>query len=436
MTGLVVTAFEGTAVTGAMPTVVRELGGDALYPWVFAAFLVASTVAVPLAGRLADRLGRRPVFTFGMALFLVASALCGGARSMAALVAFRALQGLGHGVINPIGTTISADLYTLEERAKIQGLFTGAWGLANAAGPVLGAWIVVHTSWRWVFLVNIPPGALAVALLLGAYIDPPRGPQRSLDLSGAALAAGAAASLLLAMDAHGGMPVSLRLAMVSATVVVGATLVFQQRTATDPLLSPVHLADPAVRVGAAGSLVAGALMYAPAAYVPLWISREGHGSALRSGAALIPMLLGWAVGSTLGVPVMVRRGMRTSAGGGLILAAVGITALAVTAARHGSFVWACASLTLLGLGLGPTANSFLLGAQARVDWHARGAVTALVHAARTLGGSMAIAALGALGPSATPRFVALAGLTWVGAVLCVIYAPAGAPALRRKINVV
>jgi hypothetical protein len=280
-----------------------------------------------------------------------------------------------------------------------------------------------------VFFVNIPPGALAVALLLGAYVDPPRGPSRSLDLTGALLAAATAASLLLAIDRHAGASAVVRVGLFVAMIASGLLLVAQQRSAADPLLAPEHLADPAVRAGAAGSLVAGALMYAPAAYVPLWVAREGHGGALRAGASLIPMLLGWSLGSTLGVPVMVRHGMRASGAGGLCIATLGVTGLTLVAWLHLPIVWA--ALAMLGLGLGPCANAFLLGVQSRVGWSARGAVTALIHAARTLGGSMAVAALGGLSDSGAPRFAALAVVTGVGALLAVRFVPAGDVAGRR-----
>ncbi|RKG65267.1 MFS transporter, partial [Corallococcus exercitus] len=197
---LVVSAFEGTVVTSAMPTITRELGGDALYSWVFSAFLFASTVGVLVSGKLADRLGRKPVFFAGMGLFLVGSALCGLATSVPALVGFRVMQGLGAGALQPTTLTISADLYTLRERAAIQGLFTGAWGAANALGPLIGGWLVMHASWRWVFLVNLPVGVLSALLLHLAYRDPPRHEGTKLEPWGPVLAGSTVALLLFALE--------------------------------------------------------------------------------------------------------------------------------------------------------------------------------------------------------------------------------------------
>ena len=146
--GLVISAFEGTVVTTAMPTITGALGGRALFAWVFTAFLLASTVGVMLAGRFGDHFGRKPTFLGGMALFLLGTTLCGLATSMPWLIAARVIQGLGAGALQPTTMTISADLYSLEERAAVQSVFTGVWGLASVLGPLIGGWIVGHASWR------------------------------------------------------------------------------------------------------------------------------------------------------------------------------------------------------------------------------------------------------------------------------------------------
>ena len=142
-------------------------------------------IGILVCGKLADALGRRPVFVAGMGLFLLGSALCGASRSIEQLVAFRVLQGLGAGAIQPIAMTISADLYTLRERVRVQTVFTAAWGAANGLGPLIGGWIVMHASWRWAFFVNVPIGVLTVILLVASYRDPPRGRRGPLGAGGA-----------------------------------------------------------------------------------------------------------------------------------------------------------------------------------------------------------------------------------------------------------
>jgi MFS family permease len=371
LVGQVVAAFEGTVVTSAMPTIVRELGGLAAYGWVFSSFLIASTVAVLVCGKLADAIGRLPVFLGGMGLFLVGSCLCGSATSFGGLVAFRVVQGLGAGALTPIAMTISADLYTLAERAKVQALLTSTWGAANVVGPLIGGWIVLHMSWRWVFLVNVPVGALAAGLLAVSYRDPPR-------------------------------------------------------RALGPLFD-VPVREPAVRAGLIGSAFAGGIIYACTAYVPLWVVGGGRGDALAAGAALVPLLVGWAVGSSFGVRVLIARGMRTTVAGSFAIVLVAAVVLTVAASTSGAGPLAMASLAMMGLGIGPAASTSLLGPQTAVSWEKRGGVTSAVYAVRMFGGSMVVALLGELGASSREasvgRFAAVAVLAAGGAVTAAMLAP-------------
>ncbi len=413
--GLVVAAFEGTVVTSAMPTIVRELGGMRAYAWVFSAFLVASTLAVLVCGKLADAFGRRPVFVGGMALFLLGSALCGASTTFAELVAFRVIQGLGAGAIQPVAMTVSADLYTLEERARIQALFNGAWGIANVVGPVMGGWIVMHASWRWVFLVNVPVGVLSAALLVGSYRDPVRKRREPIGAHGALLAGCAVALASLAIE-PGDLGAEVRVALAAVAGAAVWALWRHERRTAKPILPAAALEHPVVRSGLVAGAFVGAILYACAAYIPLWMSGHGTRSALDAGLALMPLLVGWAFGSAFGVKVLVRRGMRASVGGGFAIAFVGAVGLAVAVACRLPVAVALVAMALLGLGTGPAASSSLVAAQSSVAWRYRGAVTSTVYAARMLGGSLAVAALGALGThtenAAAVRFAAIALLAF------------------------
>jgi predicted MFS family arabinose efflux permease len=371
LAGQVVAAFEGTVVTSAMPTIVRELGGIAAYGWVFSTFLVASTVAVLVCGKLADTFGRLPVYVGGMVLFLMGSCLCGASTSYGALVAFRSIQGLGAGALMPIAMTISADLYTLEERARVQALLTSTWGAASLVGPLIGGWIVLHASWRWVFLVNVPVGALAVLLLAASYRDPAGRPR-----------------------------------------------------ARGPLFS-VALSEPAVRSGLAGSGFAGAIIYAATAYVPLWVASHAGGDALRAGAALLPFLVGWAFGSSFGVRVLVARGMRVSVAGSFAVALAGAVAFALSTSGQAPGWLAMPALAVLGVGIGPAASTSLLGPQTAVAWSQRGSVTSAVYAVRMLCGSLSVAALGSVSGErgGAGRFAVVAVLALGGLATAALTAP-------------
>jgi Major Facilitator Superfamily len=425
--GLVVAAFEGTVVTSAMPTIVRELGGMSAYAWVFSAFLVASTLAVLICGKLADAFGRRPVFVGGMALFLVGSALCGASTSFAQLVAFRVIQGLGAGAIQPVAMTISADIYTLEERARVQALFNGAWGIANVVGPVMGGWIVVHASWRWVFLVNVPVGVIAAALVAGSYRDPARGRREPIGAGGSLLAGASAALLFLAIEPGGALGVDARAALAGITAAAVWALWRHERRTAQPILPAAALRHSAVRSGLVAGAFVGAILYSCAAYIPLWMSAHGTRDALAAGLALMPLLVGWAFGSAFGVAVLVRHGMRASVGGGFAIASAGAAGVALAVACGLPLVFTLGAMALLGLGTGPAASTSLVAAQSSVAWRFRGAVTSTVYAARMLGGSLAVAVLGALGKhaadAATARFTAIALLVFGATASSLLMAP-------------
>jgi MFS family permease len=419
---LVVAAFEGTVVTSAMPTIVGALGGLGIYAWVFSAFLLASTVGVLTCGKLADAHGRRPVFVAGMGLFLLGSALCGAATSIHQLIAFRVVQGLGAGAIQPIAMTISADLYTLRERARIQALFTSAWGAAHILGPILGGWIVIHASWRWVFLVNVPVGFLAVAMLLVSYRDPPRQRRGRGGAVGALLAGVVAALALVALERGEGRGLAARLIPAALAAVAAAALVWQQRRAGDPILPLSLLPDRVVRAGVLAGVFAGGLLYTCAAYVPLWMAQRLHADALLAGAALVPLLAGWALGSSFGVHVLLRWGMRASVGGGFAIASLGAAALAWAAFGGLPAPFVFAALALLGLGLGPAASTSLVAPQSHVSWQHRGMITSLIYASRMLGGSLAVTALGGAGSPAW-RFAGLAAMALLALTVALAITP-------------
>jgi MFS family permease len=387
--GLVVAAFEGTVVTSAMPTIAHELGGMGAYSWVFSAFLMASTVGVLACGKLADSFGRKPVFIGGVVLFLVGSAACGLATTIGQLVAFRVVQGLGAGAIQPIAMTISADLYTLAERANVQAVFTSAWGIANVIGPILGGLIVLHGSWRWVFLVNVPPGLLAIALLVPSYRDPPR------------------------EKSEGGESAGLRGALDGVSEI---------------------LASGVVRAGLVASVFSGATLYLCTAYVPLWMTMHAHLDALRAGAALVPLLVGWAFGSSFGVRVLVRYGMRASVAGGYAIAFAGGVALALIGTHDVGVGWAYAALALLGLGLGPASSTSLVAPQSAVPWRRRGLVTSAIYAMRLLGGSLAVVVFGGA-TSGAGRFEGVALVTLAATLIALVLAPREVSAIEPAAEV-
>ncbi|MGH7278568.1 MAG: MFS transporter, partial [Candidatus Rokuibacteriota bacterium] len=205
MLSVFLAAMESTVVATAMPTVVASLGGISIYAWVFSGFLLTSTVTMPLWGRLSDLFGRRCTYVVGLVIFLAGSALSGVAQSMAQLIAFRMVQGLGAGSLITIGMTIVGDLFGLERRAKMQGYLSGVWGVAAFVGPLLGGFLTDHASWRWVFYINLPFGIVAMALVTAALRDAAGGARRPvvIDYAGLALFTSGISALLLGAAAAG-----------------------------------------------------------------------------------------------------------------------------------------------------------------------------------------------------------------------------------------
>src|SRR5512143_1796472 len=171
MLSLFLAAVESTVVATAMPTIIADLGGLASYSWVFSAYMLTSTTTVPLYGKLSDLYGRRRLYFISMTLFLVGSVLSGLSQTMGQLIAFRALQGLGAGGVMPLSFIMIGDMLSLERRARMQGLFSGVWGIASIVGPLIGGFLVDQLSWHWVFFVNLLPGLLAVLLVGVAWRD-------------------------------------------------------------------------------------------------------------------------------------------------------------------------------------------------------------------------------------------------------------------------
>jgi MFS family permease len=419
--GLVVAAFETTVVTTAMPTLTAELHGRQLYAWVFTGFLLASTVGVLVSGRLADQVGRKATFLGGMGLFLLGSVLCGFSTSVPMLVGFRVLQGLGAGAVQPTTLTISSDLYTLKggprserlHRSLGAGLGGGAgrWAAGRAPRLALGV------------LGERPGGPLAMALLRTAYRDPPLARSRRVDLQAPTLGALAVALLLLALEPHA-LPRGANLLSALAAVAVAWAFLRQQRRTTDPVLSPAALGDPTVRAGLLGGLASGGILFTLSAYVPLWLIAQAGRSPLGAGVALVPLLLGWAVGSSFGVKLLLRGGLRASAGLGFGVAGVGAAAFGLALTHGAADGWLYASLAFLGFGLGPAASTCIIASQARVRWAERGAVTSAIYACRMLGGSVAIALVNALHRSVAAEVVLLVAIAWTGAWMVRRFAPA------------
>ena len=382
-------AMEMTVVSTAMPTVVGDLGGLHLYAWAFAAYMLASTVTVPIYGKLADLRGRKPVMLAGIALFLAGSFACGHADSMAELIAFRAVQGLGAGAVQPIGLTIVGDLFDVRQRARMQGIFGAVWGLAGLAGPLLGGAIVHSLGWRWVFYVNLPFGVGAAAILLWAYHERVERHSHRLDLGGAALLT--ATVLLALLGARSGRAASLAL---PAAALALAAFVAVERRVKEPLFPLDLFAQRVIAVASASGALVGAAMISMVTFVPLWVQSVLGATPTQAGASIALMAIGWPLASALSGRLLPTLGYRRLVRGGLGLVALAAIGLALSL-RPGVRLVVVQGLTFAyGLGLGLANTPLIIAVQTSVPWNRRGVATSSTMFFRTIGGTLAVGILG------------------------------------------
>ncbi len=389
--GLFLAAMEMTVVSTAMPTAVGELGGIHLYAWVFAAYMLTATVTMPVHGKLADLYGRKPVMFAGIALFLSGSFLCGRAGGMTELILFRAVQGLGAGAIQPIAMTIVGDLFDVHQRGRIQGALSAVWGVAGLTGPLLGGAIVHWLSWRWVFYVNIPAGLGCAAVLYFAYHETVERRERRLDAAGAVLLSLTIVLALLGTRARGEDPALLAGAAVSL-----AAFLLAERRAAEPLLPLDLFSQRVIAVASAsGALVGGAMMSA-VTFVPLYVQAVLSGTPYEAGSAIAPVAVGWPIASTLAGRLLPTRGYRVLIRTGLALTLCAAAGLSLML-RPEADLWAIRLVMLLyGLGLGLANTPLIIAVQSSVPWDRRGVATASTLFSRTIGGTLAIGALGSV----------------------------------------
>ena len=382
-------AMEATVIGTAMPTVVSDLGGLELYGWVGAIYMLSSTVTMPMYGKLADVLGRKPVMLFGITLFLLGSAGSGLASGMKMLIVMRGVQALGAGGIQPISMTILGDLYTPAERARIQALFGAVWGVAGITGPLLGGIIVHALSWRWVFFVNVPFGLLTAVLLLG-YRERKELPSKRppLDLVGALTLSLFVLSLLA--GARGRWP------LLGASLVFLVAFVVAERRHPSPMLPLSLLSRRLIAVSSACGTLLGATMSAIVIYVPLYVQAVHQKSATVAGSLVAPMLVGWPIASSISGRLLLKTGARPLVRVGLVSVALATLAVDRMVASDAGLLPLGMAMFVLGVGMGLANTALLIAVQDSVDFVERGVATASTMFFRTIGGALAIGILGSM----------------------------------------
>lgn len=393
MLSLFLSSMESTVVSTAMPTIVGQLGGLEHYSWVFSAFMLASTTTVPLYGKISDLYGRRNIYLFAMVLFLAGSIFSGMAQSMTQLIFARALQGIGAGGVAPMAFILIGEMFTLEQRAKMQGFFSGVWGVSSIAGPLLGGFIVDQLSWHWVFYVNIIPGLLAAGLVAFGWKDHPRSQERpTIDYAGAVLLTLSIVSLLMGLM-ETGTPTSWML--LGAALVFFIILLWVERRAIDPIL-PIRLFlhDHLFASSVAHGVFSGWALFGVISFIPLFVQSVIGTSATQAGLTVTPLLLGWVTASIIGTRLLLRTGYYKLALTGTSLLFIGSSLLATVNAETGQTLL-MGYVTLMGIGMGLAVPSFLIAVQTKVERRDLGTATSTLQFSRSIGGTLGVSAMGA-----------------------------------------
>jgi len=397
--GLFTAAMDQTIVGTAMPRVVAHLGGYEHYSWVFTGFMVVSTTAVPIVGKLTDMYGRKFFFLGGIAIMMLGSALCGTSQSMMQLIAFRAIQGLGAGTIMATAFAIIGDVFPPAQRARWAGLMTGVFAVASVAGPLIGGYITDNLNWRWVFYVNLPLGAVALSVFFLVMPSVRAGARHQLDYWGVTMLILAVVPLLLAFSwANEQYPwLSPQIiGLLAFAALAGLTFAVVEMRAAEPILPPALFRHPIFLVSAAVTFLTGMAMFGSIVYLPLFVQGVLGSSATNSGLVIMPMMLSLSitaaiVGQILGrwgrYRIIAVAGLAVMAGGMFLMSGMDVTSTNAIATRN---------MIVIGIGLGATMPIFILVVQNALPYQMLGTSTAAIQFFRSVGGTMGVAIMGSL----------------------------------------
>ncbi|MEW6084675.1 MAG: MDR family MFS transporter [Chloroflexota bacterium] len=392
MLSLFLASMESTVVATAMPTIVGQLGGLENYSWVFSAFMLASTTTVPLYGKLSDIYGRRRLFVLAMALFLIGSVLCGLATTLTQLILARALQGIGAGGIMPLAFILIGEMFSLEQRTRMQGVFSGVWGVSSVAGPLLGGFIVDQLSWHWIFFINVFPGLIAGALVAFAWRDQVYSHERpAVDYAGAALLSVSVVLLLIGLME---LETSQGPLFIASALVLFVVLFQVERRAADPILPIALFRDKLFATATSHGLFTGWAVFGTISFIPLFVQSVLGASPTQAGITITPMLLGWVGASIFGTRILLKVGYRRLSIIGTSVFFIGAILLAVLGANSNQ-TFVMVFVTLMGIGMGLSIPAFVIAVQTTAERRHLGVATSMLQFSRSMGGTLGVSVMGA-----------------------------------------
>jgi EmrB/QacA subfamily drug resistance transporter len=388
-------AIEATIVSTAMPRIVADLGGLALYSWVFSGFLLAQTALTVVFGNLADIYGRKPIMLSGIAIFVLGSILAGFSWSMPTMILFRLVQGIGAGAMQPVAMIIVADLYPARERGKVQGYLASVWAISAVLGPVVGGLIIRNVSWAWIFWINIPIGVIAAAGFISFLHESAQHERRPIDVGGATTFTIAIASLLIGLTKVGTSDTGIFAAAAGVFCISVVAFVVQERRTANPMVSFALWSHRPIAAANGVALLSGMALMGLTTFVPIYVQIVLHRSPVVAGLALTTMLVGWPAGATVAARLFHRFGLHQLLLTGALLLPLG-AALFVLLTPQSSPVIAGIGSLVMGFGMGLLSVSSLVLIQEIVDWSQRGSATASNLFSRNLGSTLGATVLGAV----------------------------------------
>lgn len=403
LTGLFLALFfsslDQTVVGTAMPRIIGELGGLSIMAWVTTAYMLTSTTIVPIAGKLADVYGRRAIYIAGLVTFMLGSALCGTSATMLQLILYRALQGIGGGIMMPLAMTVVGDVFPPAERGKWQGLMGALFGLSAAVGPTIGGWIVDYASWQWVFYINLPIGFLAtLTIYWGLKGEPRRTAKAVIDYAGAAALIAGTVSLLLGLNLGGGSYpwLSWQILMLLGIAVFSWSLFFViERRAADPLLSLDLFSNRVFAVSNIVGFLMGLGMFGSLMFLPLFFQGVLGISATSSGNTMLPMMLSMMLTSIIAGRLAVRIPFRSIYASGMTLMAAAFFLMSGMTLATSRLTAVC-YIIILGVGMGLIMPVITIAVQSAFGAERRGVATSATQFFRSIGGTLGMTLLGAL----------------------------------------
>lgn len=388
------TAIEGTIVSTAMPKIVEDLGGSQLYTWVISVYLLATVISTPVFGKLADLYGRKLMFHLGVIIFLIGSTLSGLSQTMEQLIIFRLIQGIGAGALATIPMTIIGDVFSFEQRAKIQGWISSVWGIAGVVGPLVGGFIVDTITWHWIFFMNLPFGIISLILLQQALQEQVTKKKQIVDYAGIVTFSISMTSFLFALNILKEQKQTWHLfVLVLITIIFFCIFLWIEAKGEEPMLPLSLFRNRFITVSNIVSFLIGFILVAVTFYIPLWVQGVSNLNATLSGIAMLPMSITWIFGATLTGRLIGKTSITKIAmlGGFIIL--VGCAGL-VFFQTNTTISWMMVITSVLGIGFGLSTTLFTVVVQSAVEWNLRGAAMGSINLMRNLGQTIGISISG------------------------------------------